>query len=180
LKLSWFLEYHQKDQHMSTLKEFSKELDQESAITRKMLERIPDDKHDWQPHPKSMTIKQLAAHLAELPSWASMAFTTDELDFATMPYNPPVWNNKEELLAIFDKGVAEAREHLSNGKEEDLEPVWKLRNGEDIYMSITKRELVRHALSQTIHHRAQLGVYLRLLDIPVPATYGPSADEQNF
>lgn len=165
---------------MSTLKEFSKELDQESVVTRKILDRIPIDKIDWQPHPKSMTIKQLAGHIAELPGWMSMAFTTDEMDFSSSPYAPPVWNTKEELLAIYDQALAGARAHLSEGKEEDLDSSWKLRDGENIYMNITKRELVRHALSQTIHHRAQLGVYLRLLDIPVPATYGPSADEQNF
>jgi uncharacterized damage-inducible protein DinB len=165
---------------MSTLKEFLKELDQESAITRKMLDRIPDGKYDWQPHPKSMTIKQLAGHLAELPGWVSMAFTTDEMDFSTSPYSPPIWNNKEELLGIFDQAVAAARQHLIQAEEEDLEPEWKLRDAENIYMVMTKRELVRHALSQTIHHRAQLGVYLRLLDIPIPGTYGPSADEQSF
>jgi uncharacterized damage-inducible protein DinB len=165
---------------MSTLKEFLKELDQESVVTRKMLDRIPADKSDWQPHPKSMTIKQLAAHIAELPGWISMAFTTDEMDFATTPYSPPVWNSKEELLAIFDQALAEARAHISSAKEEDLEPEWKLRNADQIYMAITKRELVRHAISQTIHHRAQLGVFLRLLDIPIPGSYGPSADEQTM
>lgn len=165
---------------MSTLKEFSKELQQESIVTRKMLERIPDDKYDWQPHPKSMTIRQLAGHLAELPGWVTMAFTTDEMDFSTSPYKPPGWTNKEELLEIFDNALAGAQEHLSKAKEEDLEPEWKLRDAENIYMTITKRELVRHALSQTIHHRAQLGVFLRLLDIPIPGTYGPSADEQSF
>jgi uncharacterized damage-inducible protein DinB len=165
---------------MSTLKEFLKELDQESVVTRKMLSIIPDDKYDWQPHPKSMTIKQLAGHIAELPGWISMAFTTDEMDFSTSPYSPPTWSSKEELLAVFDQALAGAREHLIQANEQDLDPEWKLRDADNIYMAITKRELVRHALSQTIHHRAQLGVYLRLLDIPIPGTYGPSADEQSF
>jgi len=165
---------------MSTLNEFRKELDQESVVTRKMLERVPADKQDWQPHQKSMTIKQLAAHIAELPGWVSMAFTTDEMDFSSTPYSPPSWTTVDELLAVFDKELAGARQHLSNGQEEDLEPQWLLRDADNIYMRMSKRELVRHAISQTIHHRAQLGVYLRLLDIPIPGTYGPSADEQSF
>lgn len=163
---------------MSTLKEFLDELEQESVVTRKMLARIPADKHDWQPHAKSMTIKQLGGHIAELPEWISMAFTTDEWDFERNPYLPPVWSTTEDLLGFFEKKYEDAQSHLENGKEEDLQPGWTLRNGAQTYMNITKGELVRHALSQTIHHRAQLGVYLRLLDIPIPGTYGPSADEQ--
>ena len=165
---------------MSTLKEFSKELNQESLVTRKMLERIPSDQYEWRPHPKSMSIRQLAGHLAELPSWIGMAFTTDELDFAKSGYTPPVWNNHTELLDILEKSLAGANEHLNHGREDDLEPNWCLRNGDKILLTMTKRELVRHALSQTIHHRAQMGVYLRLLDIPIPGSYGPSADEAEF
>jgi uncharacterized damage-inducible protein DinB len=158
---------------MSTIKEFSKELDEESVVTRKMLERIPDDKIDWQPHVKSMPIRMLAGHIAELAGWISLAFDTDELD-----YKLPEWNTNAELLKFFEQQLSGAREHLINGKEEDLEPQWTLRNGEIVYMTLSKRELIRHCLSQIIHHRAQLGVYLRLLDIPIPGTYGPSADEQ--
>ena len=165
---------------MSTPKEFLKELKQESVVTRKMLERIPADKYDWAPHPKSMTIKQLTGHIAELPEWISMAFTTDEMDFATSPYTPPVWGSNEELTALFEKNYDTAVSALENGTEEQLEPEWLLKNHDQILMQLTKGELVRHALSQTIHHRAQLGVYLRLLDIPIPGTYGPSADEQKF
>lgn len=164
---------------MSTLKEFLNELEEESTVTRKMLSRIPADKYDWQPHVKSMTIHQLAGHVAELPGWMSMAFTTNEWDFEANPYTSPVWKSNEELLEFFEKNFAQAKTFLENGKEEDLQPGWTLRNGAQVYMNITKAELVRHAISQTIHHRAQLGVYLRLLDIPVPGTYGPSADE-NF
>ena len=165
---------------MSILLNFLKELERESVVTRKMLERVPAEKSEWQPHPKSMNIKNLAAHIAELPGWISMAFTTTEMDFASSPYQPPVWHTNAELLAIFEETLAAAKDHLTKGTETELEPEWILRNGEEIYMKITKGELVRHAMSQTIHHRAQLGVYLRLLDIPIPGTYGPSADEQNF
>lgn len=164
---------------MST-KELLEELAQESVVTRKMLERVPEDKYDWRPHPKSMTIKELSGHVAELPSWISMAFTTDELDFAANAYIPPVLNNNTDLLALFEKSLAGAKEQLEKAKDEELLPRWLLKNGETILMDLTKGGLVRHALSQTIHHRAQLGVYLRLLDIPIPGTYGPSADEPSF
>lgn len=165
---------------MSILKDLLKELSQESVVTRKMLERIPSDKYDWRPHQKSMSIHQLSGHIAELPGWISMAFTTNELNFADSGYVPPVWNSNEELLAIFEKALAGAKEHLSNGREEDLQPGWLLKNGDQVLMNMTKGELIRHALNQTVHHRAQLGVYLRLLDIPIPGTYGPSADDPSF
>jgi len=165
---------------MSTLKEFLKELKEESIVTRKMLQRIPVDKQDWRPHAKSMSIQQLAGHLADLANWISMAFTTLEMDFEKSPEKPADWKNNEELLDLFEKGLAGAIQHLESGNEEDLDPMWTLRSGETIFMQITRRELVRHAMSQTIHHRAQLGVFLRLLDVPIPGTYGPSADEQEF
>jgi uncharacterized damage-inducible protein DinB len=154
-----------------------KEMEQEAVTTRKMLAIVPNGKYDWQPHPKSMTIKRLATHIAELPSWVSMAFTTTELDFATTTYKPEDINNTEELLAYFERTYADAHDKLSKGAEAELLPMWTLRNGEQIYQVITKAELVRIAFSQTVHHRAQLGVFLRLLDIPIPGSYGPSADE---
>jgi uncharacterized damage-inducible protein DinB len=165
---------------MTTPQEFLKELTDESVVTRKMLERVPEEKYDWRPHERSMTMKELAGHIAELPSWISMAFTTDELDFQAAGYVPPALNNNQDLHALFEKSFAGAREKLGSAKEEDLSPTWLLKNGEEILMSLTKGGLIRHALSQTIHHRAQLGVYLRLLDIPIPGTYGPSADEPSF
>jgi uncharacterized damage-inducible protein DinB len=154
-----------------------KEMEQEAQTTRKMLAIVPNDKYDWQPHPKSMTIKRLATHIAELPAWVSMAFTTTELDFATTTYKPEDINNTEGLLAYFDRTYADAHDKLSNGTEAELLPMWTLRNGEQVYQVITKAELVRVAFCQTVHHRAQLGVFLRLLDIPIPGSYGPSADE---
>ena len=162
------------------LQTFLKELDAESRTTRKMLERVPTDKFDWKPHQKSMTIRQLATHVAELPSWISMALTTDELDFAANPYTPEVIDNTGELLAYFERALADGRAHLLSGREEQLEDPWTLRNGEEIYSTTSKAEVIRMSLSQIIHHRAQLGVYLRLLDIPIPGSYGPSADEMNF
>jgi uncharacterized damage-inducible protein DinB len=154
-----------------------KEMEQEAATTRKMLAIVPNDKYDWQPHPKSMNIKRLVQHIAELPAWVSMAFTTTELDFATTDYKAEEANNTEELLAYFERTYADAHDKLSHGTEAELLPIWTLRNGEQVYQAITKGELVRVAFSQTVHHRAQLGVFLRLLDIPIPGSYGPSADE---
>lgn len=165
---------------MSTLKEFLTELNSESVVTRKMLALVPEDQKDYKPHVKSMSIHDLAGHLAELPGWITMAFQTSELDFAAKTYTPTLWNDSQELLSIFDGSLKGAQEALQGAKEEDLIPEWILRNGEQVLMQLTKGGLVRHALSQTIHHRAQLGVYLRLLNIPLPGTYGPSADDQSF
>jgi uncharacterized damage-inducible protein DinB len=154
-----------------------KEMDQEASITRKMLKLIPSDKFDWKPHEKSMNMRALTVHIAELPSWVRMALTTSELDFSKMDYTPTPANNAEDLIQIFEKSLASGKEALSAAKEEDLLPEWTLRNGDQVYSVWSKYEVIRHSFAQTIHHRAQLGVYLRLLNIPLPASYGPSADE---
>jgi uncharacterized damage-inducible protein DinB len=156
-----------------------KEMSEEAVSTRKMLAIVPNDKYDWQPHPKSMTIRSLATHIAELPTWVSMGIHTDGLDFATTPYDPVKIDNTEDLLALFDKSLAEGKTELQVTTEEVLEQPWTMRNGEKIYMTISKYELIRHAFGQTAHHRAQLGVFLRLLDLPIPGAYGPSADEMD-
>ena len=154
-----------------------KEMEQEAAITRKMLQLVPSDKFDWKPHEKSMNMKSLTVHIAELPSWVSMALTTTELDFATMDYTPTEASSAQDLIAIFEKSLATGKAALEAAKEDDLLPEWTLRNGEQVYNVFTKYEVIRHSFAQTIHHRAQLGVYLRLLNIPLPGSYGPSADE---
>jgi len=165
---------------MKIIELFLNELDQEAITTRKMLERVPTDKYDWQPHEKSMTVRSLATHIAELPSWITMAITTDELDFAKMDYKPEVINNTTDLLALFEKNLVDGKEHLAATNEEILDQKWVLRNGDAIYINSTKGGVIRTALSQIIHHRAQLGVFLRLLNIPIPGSYGPSADEPEF
>ncbi|MBD0278492.1 MAG: DinB family protein [Flavisolibacter sp.] len=157
-----------------------KEMDQEAQTTRKMLERVPDDRWDWKPHEKSMDIKRLTVHIAELPSWVTMGLNTDGIDFAATPYQPTTVNNKGELLQLFEQSLESGRTALQDAKEEDLLPNWTLRSGDHIHGVMTKYEVIRHAFAQTIHHRAQLGVYLRLLNIPIPGSYGPSADEMNF
>ncbi len=162
---------------MSIIQMLLKEMDQESQTTRKMLSIIPDEKYDWKPHPKSMTIRQLSTHIAELPTWISVVLQTNELDFAASPYQPVPINNTAELLNLFEKSLAEGTEQLSKASEEDLLPAWTLRSGEQILASSTRGESIRMSFSQIVHHRAQLGVFLRLLDIPIPGSYGPSADE---
>ncbi|MFI5137348.1 MAG: DinB family protein [Sphingobacteriales bacterium] len=157
-----------------------KEMEQEAQTTRKMLERIPEDKYDWQPHAKSMTVGRLATHVAELPGWVKMTFNTDELDFAKGDYKPVVINNNKELLDYFEKCYAEGYNRLAEATEDELLLKWTLRNGDQIYSVRTKAEVVRMSFCQTVHHRAQLGVFLRLLDVPIPGSYGPSADETVF
>ncbi|HEY4325215.1 MAG TPA: DinB family protein [Mucilaginibacter sp.] len=157
-----------------------KEMEQEAETTRKMLSRVPNDKYDWQPHPKSMTVRSLATHIAELPAWVTMTINTDELDFAASPYDPKVINETEVLLALFEKSYVDARAELAKTNENELLHTWTLRNGDNIYSVSTKEEVIRMTFCQIVHHRAQLGVFLRLLDIPIPGSYGPSADENNF
>jgi uncharacterized damage-inducible protein DinB len=109
-----------------------------------------------------------------------MGLSTSELDFATMDYTPTVANNATELLALFETSFTSGYNALKAAKEEDLLPSWTMRSGEKVHAVMTKYEVIRHSFSQTTHHRAQLGVYLRLLNIPIPGSYGPSADEMNF
>jgi len=159
---------------------FLKEFEAEMLTARKMLSRIPDDKYDWQPHPKSMTVRALATHIADLPSWVHMALTTEQLDFASAPYNPPIVNNTNDLMEVFEKSVEEGRSQLIPENEAKLSESWTLKNGDTIYFVQTKAETIRVSYSQIIHHRAQLGVYLRLLGVPLPQSYGPTADDVNF
>ena len=165
---------------MSMIQMLLKEMDNEAKTTRKMLERVPDGKYNWKPHEKSMTIQNLASHIAELPTWVSMVLTTSELDFAASPYESKNITKRAGLLKLFEESLADGKAHLSKATEKDLEPNWTLRNGKQVYSVNTKAEVIRMTYCQIVHHRAQLGVYLRLLNIPIPGSYGPSADEMNF
>jgi len=164
---------------MTFIEFFKKQFIEEGATTRNMLSRVPDDKFDYAPHPKSMTMKRLTTHIADLPGWLHFTFNTDELDFQK-PYDIPDINNNKDLMALFEKRYAEGLSSLVPENEKLLDKPWTLRNGDTIYSTSPKIEIVKMALSQQIHHRAQLGVFLRLLDIPIPGSYGPSADENNF
>ncbi len=157
-----------------------KEFEQEAQTTRKFLKLVPRDKFVWKPHEKSTNMKNLAVHIAELPMWPAMILSTNELDFASSPYEPTSVSDADELINLFEKSFKKGKQALSDASEEDLKSEWTLRNGEQVLAEWTKYEAIRHSFSQTTHHRAQLGVYFRLLDIPVPASYGPSADDEAF
>lgn len=165
---------------MELIKLLQKEMEQEAVTTRKMLSRVPVDKFDWQPHPKSMILKRLATHIAELPGWVDMAINTDELDFENNPYIPHDVKTTEELLVFFDESLEKGRKALANADISKFSKEWVLRSGDQEYSRDTKYEVIRMAYSQIVHHRAQLGVYLRLLNIPIPGSYGPSADDVSF
>ena len=154
-----------------------KEIAEEAAITRKMLTCVPNDKYDWQPHPKSMTIQQLTGHIAELPTWVAMTLTTDELDFAANPYKQTIIKDTNHLLEIHEQSVAAGIAQLEKTNEQVLQEQWTLRIGERILSQRSKLEVIRMTFNQITHHRAQLGVFLRLLDVVIPGSYGPSADE---
>lgn len=160
---------------------FLPEFDTEMVKTRKCLERVPEDKFGWKPHEKSTTLGRLATHLAELPSFAKTALTTDSVDMAP-PGAPPrqfvTAKTRQELLDTFDKNVVAARATIAEVSDEDLHKTWSLLVGGKTIFSMPRAGVLRtFVLSHLIHHRAQLGVYLRLNDVPVPSIYGPSADE---
>ena len=157
-----------------------KELDYEVQVARKMLALVPEDKFDWKPHPKSTAMKQLAIHIAELPSWITLGFETSELDFETSPYTPTPAGKTFDILEILEKSYESGKSTLTSAKEDDLLPTWTLRSGQQVFAVMSRYDLTRHSLNQITHHRAQLGVYLRILNIPIPGSYGPSADEMNF
>ncbi len=156
------------------------ELKMEAASTRKILERVPVEKNDWKPHDKSMKLGNLANHIAELPGWITMTMGTEELDLAAMNYKPTIPTSTAELLAKLDENVNKAVAALESASDEDFGKMWTLRRGDHVIFSMPKIAVLRSmALSHHYHHRGQLSVYLRLLDVHVPGMYGPSYDEMN-
>lgn len=157
------------------------EFDSEMSNTRRTLERVPEDRFDWKPHEKSMAMGGLANHLANIPSWAVYAVEKDSLDLAPVgqpPLKTPQASSREELLKAFDSNVAAARAAIAEASDEHLVQNWSLLSGGNTVMTLPRVAILRgFVLNHNIHHRAQLGVYLRLNDIPVPSIYGPSADE---
>jgi uncharacterized damage-inducible protein DinB len=158
------------------------EFDQEMQNTRKTLERVPDDKWNWKPHEKSGTLGWLAGHIATLPGWATMTINTEEFDYAPVSgkssYQQPKTENRKDLLAAFDKEAAEARAALASVSDQEILKTWKLlAGGQEIFAMPRVAVLRGVVMNHLIHHRAQLGVYFRLLNIAVPGLYGPSADE---
>jgi uncharacterized damage-inducible protein DinB len=160
------------------------EFDQEMAGTRKTLERVPDDKFDWSPHQKSMTLGNLATHLSNIPTWAVHALTKDSIDIAPVgeaPLRAEPARSRQEVLERFDKAVTDARAAINEASDEALLQPWSLLSGGKTVMTLPRVGVLRgFVINHNIHHRAQLGVYLRLNDIAVPSIYGPSADEGAF
>lgn len=160
------------------------EFDHEMANTRRVLERVPEDKLDWRPHPKSFTLGALSTHLATLPGWAVETFGRDELDIVpkgTEFVPPKVVETRDELLSRFDESAAKGRAALASASDASMFQNWTLLKGGEKVLTMPRAAILRaFVLSHNIHHRAQLGVYLRLLDVPVPSIYGPSADESPF
>jgi uncharacterized damage-inducible protein DinB len=173
------LHNHSKFTNMTIALQMLAELQQEGIATRKLLAQVPIDKKDWKPHEKSMSLGSLARHVAEIYGWPKETVSMDELDFSKGDFTPKVLNSNEELLALFDKCLAKAKEILEVTSDEELAKPWTMRNADVIYFTMPKAQVMRTwVLNHSVHHRAQLGVYLRLLNIPLPSTYGPSADEQ--
>ena len=158
------------------------EYDHEFANIRKTLSRVPDDKWDWKPHPKSGTMGWLASHLADFGQWTVIAIEDDFVDIGAAERSDRARpRNSAEMLAAFDKNTAEGRGALAKASDEDLMKPWSLKSGENTIFTMPKIAVLRgFVMNHAIHHRGQLSVYLRLNDIPVPALYGPSADEQQF
>jgi uncharacterized damage-inducible protein DinB len=165
---------------MSTSESLLPEFDREMGVTRRVLERIPDEHFAWKPHDKSMTLGRLAEHLAELPGWLKVSVLQSGIDMTTprhADHRPPA--TRAEVLALFDRNVADARATLSGRTDAELMAPWTLlAQGKEVF-TMPKAAVIRSfVMNHIVHHRGQMSVYLRLQNIPVPSMYGPSADEQ--
>jgi uncharacterized damage-inducible protein DinB len=156
------------------------EFDQEMANARKLLELVPENQLAFKPHEKSMALGRLASHIAEMPSWGAHTLQMEllELESGQQPFNA---QSREELIAAFDKGVAEARALLESTTDEDWAKIWTMKFGGQVVISQPRAHVYRGVvMNHLIHHRAQLGVYLRLNEVEIPGMYGPSADEMKY
>jgi uncharacterized damage-inducible protein DinB len=152
--------------------------DAEIKNTRRLLERIPEDKPEWRPHPKSMPMGRLAVHVARLPMFGSTILTTDELDMATAKFPSLVFEGREKLLEQLEETSTTTRKALESSSDEHLLKNWKLRFGDQVFGDGPRVVLYKTMFfNHLIHHRGQLTVYLRLNEVPVPGLYGPSADD---
>lgn len=165
---------------MESLANLKKEFKDEYETTRKFFEVYPEGKNEYAPHEKSMKMMPLATHVAEIFAWPEIIMKTEKLDFAAGDYKPTILKSKAELQQKFEEDYQKAKDTFENTNEEDLSGRWSMNMGETVLMDFNKYEALRHALNQITHHRAQLGIYYRLNDIPVPGSYGPSADDQSF
>jgi uncharacterized damage-inducible protein DinB len=160
---------------MSFAESLLPEFDEEMATTRKLLERVPSDKGQWKPHPKSFALGHLAQLVARMPGWLTNIVGQTELDLATAAgYS---FETTETLLGEFDRNVREARKALTSSQDNDFAVPWSLKRGDQVLFSAPRGSVVRSTINHLIHHRGQLSVYLRLNDVPLPSIYGPTADE---
>lgn len=151
------------------------EFDQEMATTRRVIERVPDDKPDWKPHPKSFSIAHLAQLLAGMPGWIGQTLTSTELDIASgAGYSV---QSTSTLLKTFDENVRTTRAAIAATQDSDYDVPWSLKMQGNVIFTLPRGVVVRQHISHLSHHRGQMSVYLRLLDVPVPSIYGPTADE---
>ncbi|WP_210465859.1 MULTISPECIES: DinB family protein [Rufibacter] len=157
-----------------------RQFEHEAANTRKMLERVPEEHFDWRPHPKSMTLQRLASHIAELPGlFIASVLKSDELNLTPETYKRFAGTTHQELMAHFEENYQKAAKALNDTNVVEIGKTWTLRSGDRVIVSMPKQVVIRNlAMNHLIHHRGQLSVYLRLLDVPVPGMYGPTADEQ--
>lgn len=160
------------------------EFDHEVVTTRKVLDRVPEDKYGWKPHEKSFTAGRLASHIAEMGMWGSMTMASEVFDIAPggkQAYPPADFATKAELLGAYDKMMADTRTALAAASDQDFMVGWTLKRDGQTLMTMPRVAVIRSfVMNHIIHHRGQLSVYLRLLDVPVPSIYGPSADEAGF
>ena len=161
---------------------FLADLEREARGTRRALERVPDGRADWQPHPKSMSLGRLATLVSGMPGWIDMMINLDELDMAPKENSPrpPELTTSAELVAAHESALAKARESLSRTTDEHLMTNWKLLVKGNVVLESPRHIMIRDTMGHLAHHRGQLTVFLRLLDVPVPAIYGPSADDTRF
>lgn len=165
---------------MESLPNLQAELEQEYQTTKKFFDVFPEGKNDYTPHEKSMKLMPLATHVAEIFGWPEVMITTNKLDFAAGDYQPVTLQTKAELIEKMEADYAKSKETLAKTSEEDLNGRWTMHMGDQLLADYSKYEAMRHALNQITHHRAQLGVYYRMNDIPLPGSYGPSADDESF
>lgn len=164
---------------METVPNLKKEFEEEFEITKNFFAVYPDGLNDYAPHEKSMKMMTLAGHIAEIFGWPEVIMKTEKLDFAAGDYQPTVLNTRAELQQKFEDDYSKTKTLFANMKEADLNGRWTINMGDQILADFSKYSAMRHALNQITHHRAQLGVYYRLNNIPVPDSYGPSADTED-
>lgn len=163
---------------MSMAQALLPEFDAEMATTRRCLERVPEDQLSYKPDPRSMSLGRLAGHVAEMSAWASVSINGEQLDFAKGEFVPLEMTSRAQVLAAFDKIVADSRAALEKVSDERLLGMWTLRNGDAVLATMPRIAVIRtFVMNHTIHHRGQLSVYLRSVGALVPSIYGPSADE---